>query len=598
MSEDRSARSVENNEVLSQLFRIAAESGPMEQMLRRCLDAIFSLSWLALMPKGGIFLTDYDNSGKRILRLSVEHNLGERINSLCAQVPFGHCLCGRAALEQRPLYADCIDNRHDIRYDGMEPHGHYNIPIMEGEHLLGVLVLYLPAGEARDEEKIDFLTHCATVLALSIDLRRKEQQLARANRELAFQKRALDQHAIVSITDVQGNITYANDKFCEISGYSQEELFGQNHRILKSGLHPDSYYEEIWRTITGGQTWHGLICNRAKQGQLYWVEATIVPFLNEAGKPFQYVSIRTDVSERKQMEHALEESQRIARLGSWSLDLVHDHLIWSDEIFSIFGIEPERFAASLEAFFDTIHPDDLEKVKTHYADSLAGRCDYDIEHRIIRRDNGEVRWVHERCAHQHNELGEVVRSDGTVQDITERKLVEQEIKRLAMTDQLTGLANRNLFHRRFSEMLNLARREERSVALLLIDLDKFKPVNDTYGHQVGDEVLKAVADRFLRHVRQSDLVARLGGDEFAALLYNPGDRESIAQCAQRILEDVARPVTINGHPIRIGASIGIACFPGEAGSEDGLVAMADVALYAAKHGGRNCFRFHDRTELS
>ncbi len=129
-----------------------------------------------------------------------------------------------------------------------------------------------------------------------------EQKQAELLREINFQKYALDQHAIVSITDAAGNITYVNEHFCEISGYEFDEVIGQNHRILKSEEHPKEFYREMWRTIIKGDTWHGEVKNRKKDGGYYWVAATIVPFLNENGKPFQYISIRTDITERKDAE--------------------------------------------------------------------------------------------------------------------------------------------------------------------------------------------------------------------------------------------------------------------------------------------------------
>ncbi|HEY9145282.1 MAG TPA: PAS domain-containing protein, partial [Thiobacillus sp.] len=237
------------------------------------------------------------------------------------------------------------------------------------------------------------------------------------------QQHALDAHAIVSITDAAGNILYANDRFCEASGYSRHELVGKNHRIAKSGMHPTELYADLWQTITRGLIWHGELCNRRKDGSLYWVETTIVPFLDDEGLPYQYISIRTDITRVKEAEQRLARSQAYANIGTWDWHIETGDLYWSERIAPLFGHPEGTLETTYGNFLAAVHPDDRQKVADAVKACVEHGAEYNIEHRVVWPD-GSVRWLLERGDVVRDVAGIPLRMLGVVQDITERKLAE------------------------------------------------------------------------------------------------------------------------------------------------------------------------------
>lgn len=241
-------------------------------------------------------------------------------------------------------------------------------------------------------------------LMSSLFQQREESQrdLQAALSDLAHQKFALDQHAIVSITDVAGNITYANDKLCQISGYTRKELLGQNHRMLNAGVHPPEFFADMWRTISAGKVWNGEVCNKSRQGAIFWVNATIVPLRDEGGKPSMFIAIRTDITERKRMESRLQGAEaRLRRITNtvpgvvfqWQVsDSYYRFNFVSERLTEVLGIAPADLMADSSLTTRQIVGEDRSRVVDGVQQAARNRTFWRGDYRI-RLPDRSVRWI-------------------------------------------------------------------------------------------------------------------------------------------------------------------------------------------------------------
>ncbi|KJU81272.1 PAS/PAC sensor-containing diguanylate cyclase/phosphodiesterase [Candidatus Magnetobacterium bavaricum] len=278
----------------------------------------------------------------------------------------------------------------------------------------------------------------------------------------------------VVITDITGKIEYVNPQFTKMTHYKLDEVSGQTLAVLKSGKHPQEFYRELWHTILAGKVWHGSMCNKRRNGELYWENQNISPIKNQSGQITHFVAVKTDD--------------------------------------------------------------------------------------------------------------------------TERKRIEEQLYHMANYDTLTDLPNRTLFYERLSEVLKISKRYEHKFAIMFVDLDNFKIVNDVYGHDVGDQLLREAANRLRDCVRTSDTVARMGGDEFTVILSRISKAEDAILIADYIIEALSKPFHLAGNDCFIGTSIGISVFPSDGEDAELLVANADVAMYHVKNSGKNAYRFYSTLE--
>jgi two-component system sensor histidine kinase/response regulator len=283
--------------------------------------------------------------------------------------------------------------------------------------------------------------------ALTADLVRQREQsqleLQKALAALANQKFALDQHAIVTVTDAHGVITYANDKFCEISGYAREELLGQNHRMLKSSVHPPEFFTAMWATISSGKVWHGEISNQAKDGHVYWLNASIVPFCDAQGAPLQYIAIRTDITDRKQQESLiLAAEERLRRITNAVPAVVFQwevgggqlrYTFLSERLMEIRGLTHEALLADPALATAQIVEEDRERVRQGVFSAAERRVHWHDEYRIVKPD-GTIRWIRGEI-NPESELavdGSTV-STGIWQDVTQLKEVDARLREVTDT---------------------------------------------------------------------------------------------------------------------------------------------------------------------
>jgi len=426
-------------------------------------------------------------------------------------------------------------------------------------------------------------------LTLLDDIRQRETD-AEALRKFSL---ALEQSAdSVIITDSARTIEYVNAAFEHTRGYRREQVLGQNASMFKTDLNDPGLYQNFQQALEQGEVFRATLNNRRADGTPYFEEVAIGPVRDAGGTITHYISTGKDVTDRIRAETELRKlSQAIEQSVS-----------------SVIITDPKGIIEYVNPQFTRTTGYSAEEVCGSKINMLkSGRTapeQYQALWETIRqgkvwegeflnkRKDGELYWELVSISPVRNEQGIITHFVGLQNDISERKKLEEQLNFLAYFDELTQLPNRNLLTQRFNTAAIASRRNGTLLALLSLDLSRFKLINDSLGHNIGDEVLRRVGKRLTEVARSNDTVARYGGDEFVVILSDIQHIDDIGMVTQRMIDAVALPIEIDNHELRLALHVGISLMPQDGDDLDTLLRNATTALHQAAREGRNHFRFY------
>jgi diguanylate cyclase (GGDEF)-like protein/PAS domain S-box-containing protein len=397
---------------------------------------------------------------------------------------------------------------------------------------------------------------------------------------------------------LSGNFIFVNDAVCRHLGYSREELIGANFRGQMAEEEIDIVYKAFSNVYITGKP-EKVISYKVirKDGTTAFAEIAGLPLQNRKGEIIGFRGIGRNITKRRQMEDAIRQSEEKYRTilenmqeGYFEVDLAGNFTFFNDSICLLFGYTQEEMMGMNNR---QLTNKENAKILFQAFNKIykTGEPTKGFDWEVIRKDGSKI-FIEASVSLQKDSSGKSIGFRGITRDVTERKFTEEKIQYMATHDALTGLPNRLMFNQLINHTIQTAQRYQRQFAVLFIDLDRFKTINDTMGHEAGDQLLQEIATRLKQTLRVVDVAARLGGDEFVILIEEISDSNHAATVAHKILTSIIKPITIMGQECRITASIGICMFPKDAQDEQSLMKNADIAMYLAKEEGKNNYQFY------
>jgi diguanylate cyclase (GGDEF)-like protein/PAS domain S-box-containing protein len=388
-----------------------------------------------------------------------------------------------------------------------------------------------------------------------------------------------------------------DQRWLEMLGYGQQDLNPFSIAKFMELCHPDDQkiVDLAIKNHIEQQTGFYQVEIRLahKSGIWVWIKSTgMIVERSSTGTPLRMTGIHENVTDlvnqRIQGEIArsqLEAAQRLGGLGSWYLDIATDKVTWSDELFRMQGLEPNTEPPAASTHHQLFSPESWEQLKAALAETIEAGIPYELE--LEMYNNGIFHgWMLARGEAIRNPGGEIVGVLGVALDITRSKSQESELRQRALLDPLTKLGNRANFDLSLSQAIKLTKHNQNKFALMLIDIDYFKLINDEFGHDVGDQALVKLAERLIQTLRSEDKIFRLGGDEFIVILPNSVSAQKAAEIAERVCQAFRQPLIDLDQPLNATVSIGLVLWNGSETPAE-LIKRADEALYKAKSAGKN-----------